>query len=358
MIIGVCHNAPMTMAEALVGWFEANARLLPWRTERRDAFRTLVSEIMLQQTQVERVIPRFEAFVERWPDLRALAAASQDEVLGMWSGLGYYRRARMIHRLAREVVDSGRDRLPGDIEGLMELPGIGDYTAAAVGSLAFGIEAPVLDGNVRRVVARVMAFNGDSRTSEAEIRMKSWVSRLFGGHPPGTVNEALMELGATLCVPAEPRCESCPLGPWCGGLKAGNPGEYPAPRKTRSTENLRWVAACFVEADGRWLLRRIQEGPILRGLWLPPLADLRNDLDPVSCVVDLAPEGLEPGRGVALGPVRHHITHRRIEVIPVRIPVKAMELSAAVWQWSRPSEVQGGTSSLLNKLFNIIENNN
>ncbi|MEN8164824.1 MAG: A/G-specific adenine glycosylase, partial [Acidobacteriota bacterium] len=203
----------MTISCALVEWFGEHARSLPWRTEPRDAYRTLISEIMLQQTQVDRVAPRFVEFVRRWPDLEALSAASEDDVLALWSGLGYYRRARMLHRLAREVVGSGRDRLPENIEALRGLPGIGDYTAAAVGSLAFGLEAPVLDGNVQRVVARVTAFEGDPRTIGARTHMKAWVEQLFPGHHPGVVNEALMELGATVCTPSGPRCGSCPLSP-------------------------------------------------------------------------------------------------------------------------------------------------
>lgn len=362
----------MTIADALVDWFAQQARSLPWRTEPRDAYRTLVSEIMLQQTQADRVAPRYVEFVQRFPDLKALAAASEDDVLALWSGLGYYRRARLLHRLACEVIRSGRDRLPEGIEALRALPGVGDYTAAAVGSLAFGLEEPALDGNVRRVVARVEVSDQDPKTSGAQTRMKIWVRRLFQGHHPGVVNEALMELGATVCTPSVPRCGACPLARWCEGHKAGRPEEYPRPRKTRSTERLWWVAACFVGTDGRWLLRRIQDGPILRGLWLPPLADLEPNADPISVAISLAPEGLRPARGTVFGSVCHHITHRRIEVVPVlarifhELPTSAgdaltsgldVDLSAAVWQWARPGEQAGGTSSLFEKLYKVIDCN-
>ncbi len=347
----------MTISDSLVEWFAEHARSLPWRTDPRDAYRTLISEIMLQQTQVDRVAPRFVEFVHRWPDLKALAAASEDDVLSMWSGLGYYRRARMLHRLAREVVESGRDRLPEDLEALRALPGIGDYTAAAVGSLAFGLEAPVLDGNVQRVVARMTAFGGDPRTAGAKTRMKAWVRELFPGRHPGVVNEALMELGATVCTPSMPRCEACPLALECQGHEVGRPEEYPPPRKVRPTEDLRWVAACLVGPDGRWLLRKVQEGPILRGLWLPPLTDLEGEADPVGAAMGLVPEGLIVESGVVFGAVRHHITHRRIEVVPVLIRARDADLPAAMWQWSRPGEVGGGTSSLFEKLHKALDFN-
>jgi len=350
----VRDNAPMTISDALLDWFEGNARELPWRTEPRDAYRTLVSEIMLQQTQVDRVAPHFVEFVRRWPDLETLAVASEDDVLAIWSGLGYYRRARMLHKLAREVVESGSNQLPDDIEALTALPGIGDYTAAAVGSLAFGIEAPVLDGNVQRVVARVTAFGGDPRASGAQSWMKDWVRGLFLGQHPGVVNEALMELGATICTPSKARCEECPLAFECMGHKEGHPEEYPPPRKVRPTEDLRWVAACLVGSDERWLLRRVQEGPILRGLWLPPFADLQSEADPATEALALAPEGLPAETGAVFPAVRHHITHRRIEVIPVLINAPDADLSAALWQWARPGEVAGGTSSLFLKLHKVV----
>lgn len=341
----------MEIADSLLEWFQIHARDLPWRTEVRDAYRTLVSEIMLQQTQVDRVVPRFVNFIRRWPDLESLAEASEEDVLGMWSGLGYYRRARLLHRLARQVVDSGEDHLPASFEALKALPGIGDYTAAAVGSLAFGLEVPVMDGNVQRVVSRVTAFAGDPRTASAQSRLKSWVGRLFPGHDSGAVNEALMELGATVCTPSGPRCDVCPFTRWCRAFRAGSPEEYPPPRKVRAVEDIRWVAACFEGPDGRWLLRRVEDGPILRGLWLPPFVDLQEGSDPVGRAIGLAPEGLKMQRGRIFEPVRHHITHRRIEVVPVLVPVSGGGVSAAVWQWSRPGEVVGGTSTLFEKLY-------
>lgn len=364
------HNSSMLIADTLTEWFVQHARTLPWRTEPRDAYWTLVSEIMLQQTQMDRVVPKFVKFVERFPDLQALASATEDDVLAMWSGLGYYRRARLLHRLARQVDATGANELPGTFEALLTLPGVGDYTAAAVGSLAFGLKEPVLDGNVRRVVARMTAFDGDTRASRAEMEMKSWVRDLFRNHAAGVINEALMELGATVCSPAGPSCSTCPLAPWCAGYQAGCPENYPQPRKVRPIENLRWVAACLVMPDGRWLLRKIETGPILRGLWLPPVANLEGDADALDLATGSLPEGFSSATGTVLDSVRHHITHRRIEVIPVlfRIsPEQSVALcdeltsfsggrySGDTWQCACPGEVKGGTSSLFEKLHKAIE---
>jgi len=260
---------------ALVDWYRTCARDLPWRSEPRDPYLVLVSEIMLQQTQVDRVAPRFASFVERFPTFADLAAATEDEVLTAWSGLGYYRRGRNLHRLAREVA-AGAGCLPRMASDLERLPGIGPYTAAAVASLAFGEAVPVLDGNVMRVGARVLAMETDPRSAAGRRRLETWVVGLMEGAPPGQVNEALMELGAVVCRPVDPDCAVCPFADRCGAKAEGRPEAYPPPRRRRAQVALRWVAACCVDREGAWLLRRIDEGPILRGLWLPPLAELED----------------------------------------------------------------------------------
>ncbi len=348
-------NAPVSDSEALARWFENTARCLPWRKEPRDPYRTLVSEIMLQQTQVDRVVPRFVEFVERWPDITSLAEASVDDVLGVWSGLGYYRRARMLHALARGLVSRNGGELPGDIAGLRALPGVGEYTAAAVGSLAFDLPEPVLDGNVLRVAARVTAFEGDVRGAEFRRRTTDWVRGLFGERSPGLINEALMELGAMVCSPTGSRCRECPFRNGCEGRRSGRPEDFPVPRRVRSPEAVRWVAACGVDRSGRWLLRRVEEGPILRGLWLPAFGNLEREDDPAGAALRLLPPRLRGTPGTVGSPVRHHITHRRIEVTPVFFGIDHVELSAAVWRWTVPGAGGVGTSSLLSKLLKSFE---
>ena len=339
-------------AQTLVEWYRENARALPWRNDSRDPYHVVVSEFMLQQTQVDRVVPRFESFVERFPTLAALAAAAEDEVVEEWSGLGYYRRARMLHRLAEAVADSGGD-LPASAAGLEGLPGIGPYTAAAVASLAWGEAVPVLDGNTMRVGGRVLALEHDPRSAEGRHRLEAWILTLMENQSPGEVNEALMELGATVCVPVEPECTGCPFSSDCAAKKLGRQQDFPPPRRRRATVSLRWVAACIVRADGRWLVRRIDDGPILRGLWLPPIAALKDGADPVKTAASLVPLPSVTA-SLPLPAVRHNITHRKIDVIPCRFEVQSFDPPSDAWRWVDPGKPGVPTSSLLGKLIGAV----
>jgi len=339
----------MADATALIDWFRRNARVLPWRDEPRDPYRVVVSELMLQQTQVDRVVPRFEELVRRFPGWRQLAAASEDEVLAAWSGLGYYRRARLLHRLARDVVDAGGE-LPSTAAELEALPGIGPYTAAAVASLVHGERVPVLDGNVIRVASRQLGFDRNPRTADGRRTLGGWVDGLLGEGSAGVVNEALMELGATLCGPGSPDCGRCPIADGCRARLLGRPEAFPPGRRRRSTVELSWVAACCVDASGRWLLCRVTEGPILRGLWLPPLDDLLDGQRAADRATELMPFSLS-ARPRVLAPVRHSITHRRIQVIPVRLDVAATDGVGVDGRWVDPVNHRLPTSSLLDKLF-------
>ena len=338
----------MTLARRILAWYRHHARPLPWRREPRDPYRVLVSELMLQQTQVDRVTDRFEAFIAAFPDLAALAAAREEQVLAMWSGLGYYRRARMLHRLAREVV-AGSGALPNSAAELAGLPGVGPYTAAAVASLAFGETIPVIDGNVLRVASRALALAGDPRAKAGREAILQWLRPLVEEGPPGPVNEALIELGATVCRPVAPACDRCPLATGCRARATGRPERYPPPRRRRSGLAVTWVAACCIDGRGRWLVRQVTEGPILRGLWLPPIAELGPEEPPDAAARRLVPEPLlaEPRR---LPAMRHSITHRRITVHPVRLELQAGGAATIVGRWIDPAEPGVPTSTLLSKL--------
>ncbi len=335
-------------AQSLVDWYRLHARTLPWRKDVRDPYHVLVSEFMLQQTQVDRVVPRFESFVRKFPSFGALAAAEEDEVVEEWSGLGYYRRARMLHRLAAVVV-AGTGKLPTSASDLEKLPGIGPYTAAAVASLVWDESVPVLDGNTMRVGARVLALESDPRMVEGRRHLGDWILMLMGNQSPGEVNEALMELGATVCTPADPVCSECPITTICSARRTLRQLDYPPPRRRRTTVDLLWATACCVDDDGRWLVRLVDDGPILRGLWLPPLIEIENPADAVPAATGLLPVDVMVAPRV--GPVvRHHITHRRIDVIPVLFEAALREPTSELWRLVDPLNPGVPTSSLLKKL--------
>ena len=340
----------MDVADRLLAWFSARARTLPWRETPRDPYRVLVSEVMLQQTQVDRVVPRYRAFLERFPDVEALAAAPEEAVLEAWSGLGYYRRARNLHAAARAVAAAG-GRFPARAAALRALPGVGEYTAAAVASLAFGEAVPVLDGNVLRVGSRFLALDVPARGAPGRRRIAAWVGTLMAGRPPGRINEALMELGATVCARTAPACGECPLAAACGGRASGDPGRWPEPRRTRRPERIAWIAALAFDPAGRLLLRRIDEGPILRGLWLPPLGTVREDADPAAEAAALLAGIVPVGPGQAAAPVRHAIAHRRLEVRPVVFGAGPDGALGGAWRWADPGRPGVPTSSLLRKVL-------
>jgi len=339
-------------ADRLIAWFRANARQLPWRTARRDPYHSLVSELMAQQTQLDRVVPRFEAFVRRFPNLVVLAEASADEVLELWSGLGYYRRARLLHRLAR-VVAAGGGELPMTAAELEKLPGIGPYTAAAIASMVHGEAVPAVDGNIARVGTRVLAVADDPRTKAGKSAVDEWVRTLMNDVPPGPVNEALMELGATVCTPVHPDCGLCPLSDSCRARGEGDPALYPRPRRTRPALDLTWLAVIVEDPEGRWLVRQVTEGPILRGLWLPPFAEIDTGRPLEEQAIGLMPFG-GVGPIELVTPVKHSITHRRIEVTPVRTRVEDFERAADGFSWVDPTNPGLPTSSLLGKLLKAV----
>ncbi len=342
----------MGEGKTLAGWFAAHARDLPWRREPRDPYRVLVSELMLQQTQVDRVIPRFNEFVRRFPTIGDLAMADEDQVLERWSGLGYYRRARSLHHLAQRVAAMG-GAIPDTVEALSELPGIGPYTAAAIASLAFGQRAVTLDGNVRRVAARFLAFGRVPHGRDAEDAFTQWILGLMEEAAPGVINEALMELGARVCRPVNPECSRCPLEPRCRARRLQRPQDFPLPRAARKPVRERWLAACAFSADGRMLTRRAETGPILRGLWLPPwiMGDGPEGADDAVRARSLLPYDV---RDLGTAPeIRHSVTYRRIRIVPFVYVLDGAEPPSEGWRLVDPEEPGVATSSLLAKLAGV-----
>ncbi|HEX5757593.1 MAG TPA: A/G-specific adenine glycosylase, partial [Thermoanaerobaculia bacterium] len=240
------------MRHELLAWYDRVRRDLPWRRT-RDPYRVWISEVMLQQTRVEVVLPYYDRFLAEFPTVEALAAAPEAEVLAAWSGLGYYRRARQLHAAARRVVERGG--FPDTPGGWRELPGVGDYTAAAVGSIVYGLPLPVLDGNVERLMARYLALAADPKSAAARRQLRAAAAALVDPERPGDSNQALMEVGATVCTPRRPRCPDCPLLPGCRAAAEGRPERYPPRRARRAREGRRLVVA-VVEWRGQVLLVR------------------------------------------------------------------------------------------------------
>ncbi len=344
--------APKPAPARLLAWYRAHRRDLPWRST-REPYAIWVSEVMLQQTRVETVIPYYERFLERFPGVEQLAAADEEEVLAAWSGLGYYRRARQLHRAAREVVASGGD-LPITAAGLRRLPGIGEYTAAAIASIAFGEAVPTLDGNVLRLTSRLTAEAGDVRRAAVRRGLAEVAAGLLDPVRPGESNQAMMELGATVCRPRAPRCLACPLGEGCRALAGGDPERFPVAGGGRPTEKVFGVAA-VVETEGRVLLaRRSAAEAFLPGIWeVPWVVESRS---PAAAAALAGRYGGEWRLGEPLGKVRHGITWRdlEIEVRPAHRRSPGGVAEGPEMGWFARSEMESlPTSSLLGKILRL-----
>ncbi|MBX3210333.1 MAG: A/G-specific adenine glycosylase [Labilithrix sp.] len=289
----------------LGAWYAASRRDLPWRRT-RDPWAIWVSEIMLQQTRVDTVVPYFERFMARFPTPLALAEAPEDQVLAAWSGLGYYRRARMLHAGARAVVE--RSSMPHDREGLLALPGIGRYTAGAIASIAFDEAVGLVDGNVARVFARLFALDDDMRGVGMKLAEKL-AEELVPEERPGDWNQALMELGATVCTPRSPSCERCPVAASCRARREGRVDELPVVREKAKPKPQRVQALVAWTKDGRVLLARRRSTGLFAGLWEPPALDggeaAKDEL--LARFALVAPARLA-------GRVTHVLSHRRLTV--------------------------------------------
>jgi A/G-specific adenine glycosylase len=292
----------------LLTWFAENARDLPWRHD-RTPYRVWVSEVMLQQTQVKTVQAYYPRFLARFPTLPALAKASLEDVLKVWEGLGYYSRARSLHRAAKLVVEQHVGALPADVQALRALPGIGAYTAGAVASIAFGIPTPAVDGNVRRVMARILALSTPTRT-QLEEGVQMWIPEAH----PGRFNEALMELGAVVCRAQSPHCLLCPWQEFCKACQLGSQETFPAPKPRKSIPHYDVAAAVIVRKDGRILLARRRLEDMLGGLWeFPGGKRERGETLETALKRELQEEmDIEIEVGTHLTTLSHAYTHFRI----------------------------------------------
>jgi A/G-specific adenine glycosylase len=342
--------AAVTRSKRLLAWFDRARRELPWREPSPDPYRILVSEVMLQQTRVETVLRYYESFLDRFPSAENLAEAEESEVLVHWSGLGYYGRARKLHQAARQIV--ARGAFPCTEEALRALPGVGDYTAAAVASIGFGVATPVVDGNVLRVQSRRLGI-AQAWSAESRRRVRQAAAELVDPQRPGDSNQAMMELGATICTPRAPRCPECPLRQGCVAADEGFPEAYPAPRRRRESEKVRLLAALVRDADARVLLvRRPSDTTLLADTWeLPWVREVTTSAAQEALA---ARYGGRWSLGDSLGEVRHSITHRqlRVELRAARLTDGERVGEGAGARWLVPADLEElARSSLLDKLL-------
>jgi len=304
----------VAVRSALLAWFRRHARPLPWRKS-GDPYAIWVSEVMLQQTQVATVIPYYQRFLEAFPTVAELARASLERVLEVWSGLGYYRRARHLHQAAKELVRSFAGTFPEDYEQVRSLPGIGDYTARAVLSIAFGLPYTLLDGNVARVLSRLTALQGNLHQRGFRRAVETHLERMLSVRSPGNFNQALMELGQTVCLPRTPRCAACPVQTWCRGYKSGQPHLYPQPRPRRAAESHYLAAAIFRRGPRVAMVRGLGEG-LLDDLWNFPAAFGRSREEALASLRHSLADFGFPSLALddSVAELHHGITHRSIRV--------------------------------------------
>jgi len=322
---------PETLFAPLLTWYDGARRELPWRAPpgaRADPYHVLVSEVMLQQTTVATVRPRYAAFLARFPDLATLAAAPLDDVLHAWQGLGYYRRARGLHAAARAAVDRHGGRLPADVDALEDLPGIGPYTAAAVAAIAYDVPVLAVDANVERVLARLFAVTTPLPQARGELRRRA--RDLTPGERPGDAVQALMELGALVCRPRKPACLACPLRGCCAAHRAGIAERLPE-KTPKATRAARFATAFhLIRADGAVLFRRRPDDGLLGGLIELPSTPWRD-----AAAADPEAEAPAATRWRRIpGRVRHVFTHLTLE-LDLRVgridDARAIDVEEPIW---------------------------
>lgn len=326
-------------AHTLLQWYRENGRSLPWR-ETRDAYAIWLSEVILQQTRIQQGLDYWLRFMQRFPTVADLAAADEDEVLRLWQGLGYYSRARNLHAAAKQIVELGR--FPETLEEIKRLKGVGDYTAAAIGSIAFGLPVAAVDGNVYRVLARYFGISTPINSTEGKKLFAAMAQDLLPSDQAATYNQAIMDFGAIQCTPQSPRCLLCPINETCEALRTGQVESLPVKLKTvKVTE--RQMSYVYLRWQGKTCIRRRGKGDIWQGLWEPPT------LDVVQAV------GLPTGKQLCKQ-VKHVLTHRVLYADFYFLEVDLQPQLPADYRWIEESDIdQYALPRLIEILFEAID---
>jgi A/G-specific adenine glycosylase len=339
----ISPQARRLVARRLLAWFARHARDLPWRRT-RDPYHVWVSEVMLQQTQVVTVVPYFERFLRRWPDVKSLAAASEDDVLRAWEGLGYYRRARQLHAAAKVIAREHGGNFPRDEQAVRKLPGVGRYTAGAILSIAFDQRQPILEANTQRVLSRLAGLRGEVSSGPVQRRLWELAEALLPARRSGDFNQALMELGSEICTAGEPRCPDCPVEAACAARVAGLVQQIPAPKKKPRYEQVR-EAVVVVRKNGHVLVRRCQADERWAGLWDFPRFAVESR-DAVRLGAELA-EKVASLTGVLIeslgriATIKHGVTRFRITLSCYQARhVGGRRRRGSETQWIRPAALE------------------
>lgn len=343
---------------ALLAWFRRHALALPWR-KNHSPYAIWVSEVMLQQTQVGTVIRYYPPFLRAFPSLKQLARVPLEHVLKLWSGLGYYRRARNLHAAARVVSHKFCGRFPEDYHQARSLPGVGDYTARAILSIAYQQPFAVMDGNVARVMARLKALEGGINQPKFRLAVAQELERLLSRRQPGNFNQALMELGQTVCLPRAPRCTVCPIQKWCAGYRLNEPEAYPAPGPRRAAE-LHYLAAAIIRRKSRFALIRGLDGGLLPDMWNFPAAFGRSRpaaLRHLQAKLTGLTSGIVDNVEIRppLAEIRHTITHRSIRVHLYPFEIHGSILSNSVKWFTAGRLDRSAVSQLARKISARLE---
>lgn len=322
----------------LLAWYWENKRDLPWR-KTKDPYCIWVSEIMLQQTRVDTVIPYYERFISQFPTVEALADAPEDQVIKAWEGLGYYSRARNLHQAAKVVKEKFHGRVPSELHEISKLKGIGSYTAGAILSIAFNKKAPAVDGNVMRVFSRFFAIKDDISLVQTKKKMERIADAVIPEKAPGDFNQALMELGALICTPTSPQCLFCPVRPVCHAYHQGLEEELPVKKKKKPPQLVDMVMLILSLGDS-WIVEKRSEQGLLSGLWGLPTVEKQKNESPIETAKRYCDINRLPASNYMLkGTFSHIFSHRHWKVVVVKIPLHGKFPLPEQWVWVNSEDV-------------------